>query len=227
MIRKIQAEIDLMTERLFMHRKYQKLQKFELDSITTVKTGLTAKIRDYTGQIPTVSEKRRLITKYLQEDGPQIFNKEKMRNAQLLTASFELKQKLIRKNLVLKDDLADAMLFQEETRKATTVIKATKAEVAAVLNKLEDDAAFVKSDYQNLLKQTSEKRAIKLETVQRTVQNEAISIAKETELLKLAMERRKAMGGKVDAIKDLDNLNLSGAALVKVQRIQIDSSSST
>lgn len=198
------------------HRDYSNQKKFELESLKISFKLKNRQISSMRLQFPILQEKCREFRFYVNEESKTIFLSEKKRNKALMNQAAHLKEILTRKNInstnLLEDSIEEKMIATESHAEFITIHERKKVE----FDKIDCDVIFLRSEYQKLLNSVERMRKLKFEFVQKRVIIDSGNQAREMELLLQALEKRKAMGFKVQTIQDLDSLELQDNNLFRV-----------
>jgi hypothetical protein len=208
----LQNALDLQKK----HRDYFNQKKFQLESGKISFSLKNRQIRDMRLQFPILQEKIRQYRLYVNEESKVIFLAEKKRNMALMNQAAQLKEILSRKNINSKHILEDLIEEKISITEYHAEIKRKHELNRVEFNKADDDVNFLKAEYQILVESVERSRNLKLICVQKNVMLVSGNQARDMELLLQAVEKRKAMGFKVQTIQDLDSLELQNNNLFRV-----------
>ncbi|KAJ3322212.1 hypothetical protein HDV06_003272 [Boothiomyces sp. JEL0866] len=222
-VNKLQTELDILKDRIKKQQDYQNSKNFQLESIKSSKSIKTRDLRELRLEMPLLQEKKRALIQYLQEEFRMQFSKERLRNNHLLATAYEYRQKFIRRNAALERHWEDNVAIKDDVLKNLKGVQGLRDEVMVEVNKAQDDVDFLKAAYEKLNTEVNFKRGEKKQMIKkRMVVDNSLHI-KELELLEVALERRRANGGAVKSIKELDSVDLEDFNLTRLPLAQLDS----
>ncbi|KAJ3272149.1 hypothetical protein HDV01_005914 [Terramyces sp. JEL0728] len=221
-VNKLQTELDILKDKIKKQQDYQNSKNFQLESIKSSKSIKTKDLRELRLEMPLLQEKKRSLIQYLQEEFRIQFSKERLRNNQLLATAYEYRQKIIRRNAALEHHWEDNVALKDDVLKNLKGVQGLRDDVMVEVNKAQDDVDFLKATYEKLNTEVNFKRGEKKQMIKkRMVVDNTVQI-KELELLEVALERRRANGGAVKSIKELDSVDLEDFNLTRLPVAQLD-----
>ncbi|MEI8027767.1 MAG: hypothetical protein WCI18_15570, partial [Pseudomonadota bacterium] len=214
--RKLQLELDMMTEKMKGIKSYQTKKAFMLASFKTNQNIFSRNIRDRKGAIPGLQNKERTLNHYLKETWKSLFAKEKARNQKLRHSALSIQSRYERHHTELHQNLEDVAAAKEELSKASEYLNGNAKIIAFDVRKLTEDIQYLKDNMEKLSVRKNNLKVAKNYKIQEMVLVDSSNHQRDASLMEKALERRKAMGVDVKSVKELDILDLQDCELDRV-----------
>nr|KAJ3421952.1 hypothetical protein HK105_001719 [Polyrhizophydium stewartii] len=215
---KYESELQWVRSKLREERQLHRELKFRIESLHATKNSHIRAIRDGKSKLLHMHERIRTLSHWINHESKLAYERERDRSLALIQKASDLMKRFADRTSKQRKAVELARQKRMDSESGYMQIRSEAADIRIKCYETEETIKANNAEIETLEWEVAEKRKLKNELIEARIRAEAIARENDLKLMSIALEKRRAMGGRAMVFEDLDVVDLSDVGLSKVPK---------